>query len=138
MVEQLLRHAHRLSDYRLLLAAMDPVELANMMASPRCLFTGFTLDALDICKTAGEEVFRMKVYVLLLCGYNDIARIEALHATVRRIIKSRVQTRGVSMEDVSALWCLQRHRSCFVSDAARVSGKQRKRKTAEVDGACVF
>ena len=75
-------------------------------------------------------VAKLYIYVVSLLGYSDIAHVEALHAIIRRLIKRRVQTHGLSMADASAGWLLGRQRSrmprCISKKQQRRSRRMQK------------
>ena len=57
-------------------------------------------------------------------GYVGIVRIEAKHASIRRLLLSRVQCPGLNLEDCSSLWCCNRHRCSVAEDPEPVAAIQ--------------
>ena len=96
-------------------------------------------DDLNICASALLETSRwnsrIDLYMLMMLSRTDTSNLESLMALIRRLLKSRQQTHGLSMNDLNAAWCLQRQRSKLPDNTGSGSKQLRKRPAAMVDDA---
>lgn len=113
LVEVLLRSPHRHPPYLCFKLLADPSVAETLQAeSFACMLDDWSAAFVDSFRGRLDSTeARMHSYMAALLGTTDIARLEALHASIRRLIYSRVQTAGLDMEDCSALWSLGRHRA---------------------------
>ena len=118
LVEELLAHPHRCFPYRtLLLLQCDIAE--EFLRVPRCVLDAWSAEFRDKFGTALTSVVaRVHLFTLCHLGFNDIARIEALHATTRRLLKQRVQTHSWGLAEASAMWLCGRQRTSLPPAAA--------------------
>jgi hypothetical protein len=111
MVEEFLRSKHLLSPYNCFHIVWDESAGPRIYAIDSCLHDPTIKELIDeFGEALGNDESRMVIMTVLLISRCDVSNLESLHAWIRRMIHQRVQTHGLCMEDLSALWCLARHR----------------------------
>jgi hypothetical protein len=131
LVEELLRQRHRLAPWITLAILWDIDAASQILSMPRCLFDQLSRELIDE-GNFGDLESRMKVFALVLAGRCDISNLESLHAWVRKQIMKRVQTHGLCIEDLGALWVFGRNRSSL--PRAQGEPATRTRKAAPPEG----
>ena len=114
MVEELLAAPHKLAPFNLFKVLFKPEEgpaVARRRDCEQCRHPLVEHYAQQYGDQLGCLQSRMQLYLLLSKGATDISKLEALHAWIRRLIFSRPQTHGNSLEHISAHWCCRRHRA---------------------------
>ena len=110
--EKLLGSRHKGCPYKTFLLLLDPGKAAEVAGMPDCLVDPWT-SALrkEYPGLVGEEVQQI-LYTLASLVRVDISHVESRHASVRRMLTGRsVQTHPLSLQDLSAQWVFQQHRT---------------------------
>ena len=130
LVEQLLRERHRSSPFlvfKLLLGDDEAEAAAAQLANEReeCMLCDWARDfAAKFRGRLRDTEAQLYLWAVLIMGYVGIVRIEAKHASIRRLLLSRVQCPGLNLEDCSSLWCCNRHRCSVAEDPEPVAAIQ--------------
>ena len=112
MVDQLLREPHKCSPFDCFLTLFDESQASKIAATPECLLHPAVKELVDkYGADFGNLESRAHLFLVALITRLDISNLESLHGLIRRLLKQRVQTHGLSMLDTNAAWCIRRHRS---------------------------
>ena len=129
MVEELLAAPHRRSPFDLYKVIVQPEAGPTLAELPKCMQHEVVQDFVhEYGSKLGNMESRMKLFLLMLSSRTDISQLESLHALIRRMIHMRVQTHGLSMKDLSALWCCRKQRRSLPQD---MPGSKRKALTCD-------
>lgn len=103
LLESLVSRVHRTYPYKLFLVLEQPSLATAIASDKRCLMDPWSLSFVE-SEDLGSELARMKLLLHATLAQTDISRVEVGHSSIRRNIKSRVQTQQTDMKFVSSLW----------------------------------
>jgi hypothetical protein len=112
-VEELIRQPHSVYPIRVFLCLVDKTFTEVVSSEPECVLDQFTLEWRELFREEGldSDAALMCLRVAAQMLYTDIASIECLHASMRRILRGKVQTHQLSSSDLSVEWLCARFRS---------------------------
>jgi hypothetical protein len=112
-IQQLMANYHAAYPLKLFTLIRSPAAAADILQDPACLKDSFTkafLGKWGTAKQLSSAACRLELICLSTLLRLDTIRIECRHASLRRQIKSRVQSPGENMLDASATFLLMRQR----------------------------
>lgn len=105
-VHELLRHPHEQLPYQLFLLLWEPDLAESLLAKPACLWDAWSSKMRSEHPSLIGEDFMAKLGLIALMHWKDISRIEAKHASVRRLLfLASTHTHALSLEELSGQWC---------------------------------
>jgi hypothetical protein len=113
MVEYLLAQPHRCSPFDLLTILQEPSNAEGIKQKAGCLHSPIAVQFMTENPDLAGKDSRVQILVICIVSRTDISNLESLHAWIRRVLHTRVQTHGLSLDDCSALWVLRRQRSAL-------------------------
>jgi hypothetical protein len=130
MVEYLLAQPHRCSPMNIFLALHDPSMGRQIQQMRSCLFSELAHEFMGENPDLGCKETRVKLMLACLLSRTDISNLESLHGWIRRVLHTRVQTHGLSLDDCSALWILRRNRDGLAEPKQPETSSKRKQPDA--------
>lgn len=119
-VAELLRKPHTQLPFRLFGLLSNPRIADELLVLPDCMWDPWSKKMRDLHPTLADDALLHKLALLAHLQWKDISRVEAKHATVRRMLTvSSVQTHQQSLPELSAQWCCLQARKLVVSAQLR-------------------
>lgn len=130
-VHQLLRHPHKKMPFQLFRLLDDPSLSGELLRIPQCMWDAWSKKLLAQHPTLEGDDLLNKLALVGHLAWKDISRVEAKHATVRRVLKlSSTQTHPTTLEELSAQWCFLQARRALGKHRLSATGAARRSKVA--------
>lgn len=105
-VQELLKHPHEQMPVRMFRLLDHPEEAAGLLQMPDCRWERWSMDLRRSHPSLSGDEFFAKLTLIAHMSWVDISRVEAKHATIRRILTlSSAHTHQQSLGELSAFWC---------------------------------
>lgn len=128
-VQELHQHPHEQLPFQLFRLLREPELAGQLLQIPTCRWDAWSMAMREKHPALADADFYAKLAAVALMAWKDISRIEAKHASIRRILYQRsTHTHSLEFGSLSADWCfLQARRgSQRMMGAARDLGKARR------------
>ena len=128
-VQQMLATEHAGFPFQLFRLIKEPEQAERLRDEiPKCMRDDYTLSIFEAHPTLEGLELRAKLALVGILCWADISKVEARHATVRRLLyASSLQVRTQSLQDLSAQWVFLQHRRRGARLAHRDAKKVRRK-----------
>ena len=128
LIEELLGSVHRKYPFKLFTLLTDRDAIAHIQSSSRCLLDPWSKALIDKYPDLSNIELKEILYLHCQSCSNNIAEIEAKHASNRRVVHQRsVQTHAIQVPTLSAEWLGQNQRRTMLSPLTMTSAKVKTR-----------
>lgn len=123
-VLELLQHPHEQMPMRMFRLLSDPEAAKDLLKLPACRWDPWSLQLREAHPSLSGDEFFAKIAMVAHMLWVDISKVEAKHATIRRILSvTSAHTHQQSLADLSAFWCFLQMRKLRARSLGRPTSK---------------